>query len=74
MMPGREFVDYWAYRWSDLLLVSSRELLLTAMWSYYRWIRESVATDKPWDEFVRESSLPPGPTLKSCGQLLRHSS
>ncbi|MBI3667730.1 MAG: DUF1549 domain-containing protein, partial [Acidobacteria bacterium] len=49
-----EFVDYWAYKWSDLLLVSSRRLRSNAMWSYYNWIRDSVAKNKPWDQFVRE--------------------
>ncbi len=49
-----EFVDYWAYKWSDLLLVSSQKLSPSEMWSYYNWIRDSVQTNKPWDQFVRE--------------------
>lgn len=49
-----EFVDYWAYKWSDLLLVSSRKLRSNAMWSFYDWIRESVKQNKPWDQFARE--------------------
>ena len=49
-----EFVDYWAYKWSDLLLVSSRRLNSTAMWAFYDWIRDSVKHDKPWNEFARE--------------------
>jgi hypothetical protein len=49
-----EFVDYWAYKWSDLLLVSSRSLQSNAMWAYYNWIRESVAANKPWDQMTRE--------------------
>jgi hypothetical protein len=49
-----ECVDYWAYKWSDLLLVSSNRLAPTAMWGFYRWIRASVAANKPWDQFVRE--------------------
>ena len=54
IMKRPEFVDYWAYKWSDLLLVTSNRLSDDQMWSYYDWIRESVATDKPWDQFVRE--------------------
>ena len=49
-----EFVDYWAYKWSDLLLVSSRKLQSTAMWAFYDWIRESVKENKPWNQFARE--------------------
>ena len=49
-----EFVDYWAYKWSDLLLVSSRKLRTNAMWAFYDWIREGVKQNKPWDQFTRE--------------------
>jgi hypothetical protein len=49
-----EFVDYWAYKWSDLLLVSSRKLQSTAMWAFYDWIRESVKENRPWNQFARE--------------------
>src|SRR5205085_3905807 len=54
LLDREEFVDYWAYKWSDLLLVSSRKLRSNAMWSFYHWIRESVKNDKPWDQFTRE--------------------
>lgn len=49
-----EFVDYWTYKWSDLLLVSSKNLSPDQMWSFYDWIRESVQQNKPWDRFVYE--------------------
>jgi hypothetical protein len=55
-----EFVDYWAYKWSDLLLVSSKRLNSTAMWSFYDWIRQSVKQDKPWDQFANEIFLSSG--------------
>ena len=54
LIARSEFVDYWAYKWSDLLLVSSNKLAPEGMWTYYNWIRESVAADKPWNRFVRE--------------------
>ncbi|HEY2466489.1 MAG TPA: DUF1549 domain-containing protein [Terracidiphilus sp.] len=60
-----EFVDYWAYKWSDLLLVSSNHLSNEEMWSYYRWIRASVADDKPWNEFAEEVITANGNTLKN---------
>src|SRR5262249_9160489 len=46
-----EFVDYWSYKWSDLLLVNGDKLPRTAMWSYYHWIRNQVAANRPWDQF-----------------------
>jgi hypothetical protein len=55
-----EFVDYWAYKWSDLLLVSSKQLSAKNVRSYYNWVRESVAENKPWDRFVRELTVASG--------------
>jgi hypothetical protein len=63
LLERPEFVDYWAYKWSDLLLVSSRSLPSNAMWSYYNWIRSSVASNKPWDQMARELLTASGNTL-----------
>jgi hypothetical protein len=60
-----EFVDYWAYKWSDLLLVSSRRLSASAMNSFYQWIRQSVAENKPWDRFAREILTAQGSNLEN---------
>jgi hypothetical protein len=60
-----EFVDYWAYKWSDLLLVSSNRLSNEEMWSYYNWIRESVAENKPWDQLVSQVVTATGNTVKN---------
>ncbi|MEZ5353124.1 MAG: DUF1549 domain-containing protein [Bryobacteraceae bacterium] len=54
LLERDEYADYWAYKWSDLLLVSSRKLRTNAMWSFYNWIRDSVKANKPWDEFARD--------------------
>jgi hypothetical protein len=58
-----EFIDYWAYKWSDLLLVSTRKLQSPAMWSFYQFIRQSVADNKPWNQFAREVLTAQGSTL-----------
>ncbi|MEX2113079.1 MAG: DUF1549 domain-containing protein [Pirellulales bacterium] len=60
-----EFVDYWSYKWSDLLLVNSEKLRPAAMWSYYRWIRNQVAANTPWDEFARQIVTATGSTLEN---------
>ena len=57
-----EFVDYWAYKWSDLLLLSSARLRPKALTAYYDWVRKSVAENKPWDQFVREIVTASGST------------
>jgi len=62
-----EFVDYWTYKWSDLLLVQSKSLKPAAMWSYYRWIRNNVAANTPWDVLVRRIVTAQGSTLENGG-------
>lgn len=65
LMKRPEFVDYWAYKWSDLLLVSSNRLSNEEMWSYYDWIRQSVAENKPWDRMVYQIVTATGPTVEN---------
>jgi formylmethanofuran dehydrogenase subunit D len=60
-----EFVDYWTYKWSDLLLVETKKLKPAAMWSYYNWIRNNVAANTPWDKFVRDLITSEGSTLEN---------
>src|SRR5439155_3131379 len=67
LLRRSEFVDYWAYKWSDLLLVSSKQLKASAMWSYYNWIRNSVAANTPWDVFARNVITAEGSTLENGG-------
>ncbi len=52
LLERDEFVDYWAYKWSDLLLVSSRALGQNNVRDFYGWIRAAVKANMPWDRFV----------------------
>ena len=56
LLERPEYADYWAYKWSDLLLVSTirDHLNRTALWDFYNWIRDSVAENKPWHRFARD--------------------
>ncbi|MGH9811384.1 MAG: DUF1549 domain-containing protein, partial [Terriglobia bacterium] len=65
LLKRPEFVDYWAYKWSDMLLVSSRRLPAPDVWSFYQYIRQSVADNKPWDQFAREVLTARGSTLRN---------
>jgi len=60
-----EFVDYWTYKWSDLLLVSSKKLQRAPMWSYYNWIHENVEANTPWDVFVRKIVTAKGSSIEN---------
>src|SRR5207247_9573425 len=65
LLSRPEFTDYWSYKWSDLLLVTKRKLPLSAVWAYYKWIRDQVATNTPWDEFARRLLTAHGSTLEN---------
>jgi len=61
LLKSEAYVDYWAYKWSDLLLLSdnqatsgNKKLNPTAVRSFYNWIRSSVQQNKPWDQMVRQ--------------------
>jgi hypothetical protein len=60
-----EFVDYWTYKWSDLLLVNSEKLPKPAMWTYSRWIRSQVEQNVPWDQVARSVVTASGSTLEN---------
>lgn len=54
LLERPEFADYMALRWADLLRVEERTLDRKGMTVFQRWIRDSFATNKPLDRFVRE--------------------
>ncbi len=61
-----EFVDYWSYKWSDLLLLSSKNLpRREELNAFYRYIRKNVEANTPWDEFVRDIVTAQGSTLEN---------
>ena len=65
LLSRPEFVDYWAYQWSDVLLLSGSRLRPEALKSYYQWIRDRVAENAPWDEFARGIVLAKGSTIEN---------
>lgn len=54
LLARPEFVDYWTYKWADILLVSGAKLRPAAVTAYAEWIRDRVAENTPWDQLVRE--------------------
>jgi Protein of unknown function (DUF1549)/Protein of unknown function (DUF1553) len=62
LLTRDEFVDYWAYKWSDVLLVSSRSLGKNNVRDFYGWIRAAVKSNMPWDRFVSALTTATGRT------------
>ena len=54
LLTRSEFADFWALKWADLLRVEAHSLDLKGVQAFHDWIRQSIATNKPLDLFVRE--------------------
>ena len=57
LLERKEFADYWATKWCDLLRVKSEypiNLWPNAVQGYHRWIRTCIKENMPYDRFVRE--------------------
>jgi Protein of unknown function (DUF1553)/Protein of unknown function (DUF1549) len=67
LLDRPEFVDYWAYKWCDVMLVSTRKLPQPAVWAFYRSIRQAIADNRPWDRFARDILLASGSSLHQGG-------
>jgi hypothetical protein len=54
LLGRKEFVDYWTYKWSDVLMINGSLLRPQAVKAYYQWVRGEVEKNTPWDQFVRQ--------------------
>jgi hypothetical protein len=57
LLERDEFADYWAMKWGDILRIKAEfpvNLWPNAAQAYHRWVRASIAENKPYDNFVRE--------------------
>jgi len=57
LLQRSEFVDYWTLRWGDLLRIKSEypvRVWPRGVRTYYNWLRDSIARNKPMDQFARE--------------------
>ncbi|MGV3722426.1 MAG: DUF1549 domain-containing protein [Actinomycetota bacterium] len=54
LLSRPEFVDYWTLKWSDLLRNNQQTKQDKGLQVYYRWIKDSIKQNKPYDQFARE--------------------
>jgi len=69
LLEREEFADFWALKWGDLLRIKSEypvRLWPKAVAVYYRWVRESIAQNKPYDQFVKELLISSGSNFRSA--------
>jgi hypothetical protein len=53
LIASPEFVAHWTHKWADLLQVDRKKLGDKASWAFLRWIERAIATNLPYDAFVR---------------------
>ncbi len=64
LLTRPEFADFWALKWADLLRVEEKTLDRKGVATFHAWIRDSIATNKPLDVFVRELIASRGSTYE----------
>ena len=65
LLARKEYVDYWTYKWSDVLTINGTRLRPAAVKAYYNWLRERVEKNTPWDETVRQVLTATGNSIEN---------
>ena len=53
LLASPDYVEAWANKWADLLQCNSENLGQKAVWLYKDWIKQNIAKNTPYDQFVR---------------------
>ncbi len=67
LLERSEYADFWALKWGDLLRIKAEypsNLWPNAVQAYYYWVRESIAENKPYDQFVRQLLVSSGSNFR----------
>ncbi len=54
LLERPEHAEFWATKWGDLFKIRFDLMRDKGTWGFYRWLRDSIAVNKPFDQFVRE--------------------
>ena len=65
LLASDDYAEWWAMKWADLFRMEERLLDETGTKEMHRWIRESLARDKPVSEFAREILTALGSTYEN---------
>lgn len=61
LLARPEYADLWTQKWADVLRVDRGVLGHKRAYTYFKWVRKSVADNKPFDAFARELIAAEGP-------------
>jgi hypothetical protein len=65
LISSPEFVDHWTLKWSDLLMANRKYIQEKGVWAFRNWIRNSIATNQPYDQFVYQLMTASGSTYEN---------
>src|SRR2546422_335211 len=54
LIASPEYVDHWTVKWGDLLQSSRKYLGEKGAYEFQQWIRDAIASNRPYDRLVRE--------------------
>ncbi len=65
LIGSGDYVELWTNKWADLLQVNRKFLGEEGAFALRRWIEQAVASNMPYDEFVRTILTASGSTLEN---------
>ena len=65
LIASNAFVDHWTLKLGDLLQANRKFMGEKGVFAFDEWIRQSFATDKPYDKMVREILSASGSTYET---------
>jgi hypothetical protein len=54
LIASPDYVDHWTVKWGDLLQSSRKYLGEKGAYEFQQWIRDAIASNRPYDALVRE--------------------
>jgi hypothetical protein len=61
LLKRAEYADFWSLKWADKLGCNNRFVGLAGAYKYRQWIRDAVASNRSFDEWVRQIITATGP-------------
>ncbi len=65
LIRSEAYADYWTLKWGDLLRSNRKFMSYKGMWAFREWLRQSIANNKPYDDWVREMLTAKGSTFEN---------
>lgn len=65
LVGSREYIEHWTNKWADLLQVNRKFLGEEGSATLRDWIKQSVSSNKPYDQFARDIITASGSNLEN---------